>query len=147
MKDRMDVRSPKGTKVMVTEETARSGYGYDVKKVNDHLVIGRVYTVERTIAGQWQSEVVLKEVPGVKFNAVNFIPVGEPQKKPSFSYSKCHNTYTKEGSRDAALEVIEWFKQQLLSDGEIDEIDVEHLFRHLEAYEYFRQNPGEEEFE
>lgn len=73
MNERMDIYAKEGDLVIVTEKSAKSGLEEDVANVGKHLKIGKVYTVERTEVGGWCTDVILKEVPGVRFNSVNFV--------------------------------------------------------------------------
>lgn len=71
----MNIRAHPGTKVKVTEQTAKNGYLGDQEAVKKWLEIGKVYTVAYTVAGQSHTSVVLQELPGRSFNSVNFIEI------------------------------------------------------------------------
>jgi len=68
----MDIYTKPGTKIVVTETSAKNGYTSDENKVAAHLTIGVLYTVERMEVDSWSSEVYLEEFPNIPFNSVNF---------------------------------------------------------------------------
>ena len=63
----MDIHSKKGTKVMFT---GKGGYDNDNNYANDFLVIGNTYTVDFTKVGNFNTIVILEEIPGKIFNSV-----------------------------------------------------------------------------
>ena len=69
-KEAMNIYAKKGDKVVVSNLTA--GYEHDQQVAKNHLNIGEVYTVERTVVHSWYTDVYLLEIPGVKFNSVFF---------------------------------------------------------------------------
>ncbi len=68
----MNIWAPKGHQVIVTEKTKDNGYSTHSELVKKHLVVGLPYTVAYTVVGNWHTDVVLIEFPGIKFNSVNF---------------------------------------------------------------------------
>ena len=71
----MNIYAIPGTKVKVTEQTAQNGLLGDKEQVQKLLDIGKIYTVAYTEVGQSRTTVYLQELPGEKFNSVNFIEV------------------------------------------------------------------------
>ena len=51
-------------------ETAERG---DSKQAHQFLTEGEVYEVESLNVGGWISHIVLKEIPGQRFNTVHFV--------------------------------------------------------------------------
>lgn len=69
----MNIYSPRGTKVIVTEDSINSGYPADEDLAKKYLEVGRTYTVERTVVDNWHTNVWLQEFPPeVYFNSVSF---------------------------------------------------------------------------
>lgn len=69
--DKSDVlRCERGSRVVFAHPD--SGMAGDIQRAQKHLTVGAVYTVESLTIGGWCSELTLKEVPGVKFNTVQF---------------------------------------------------------------------------
>jgi len=68
----MNIYALPGTKVMVTEETKKHGHERDQENIEKYLEIGKEYTVDHTVIHNWNTNVFLKEFPGVIFNSVNF---------------------------------------------------------------------------
>lgn len=68
----MDIHARPGTKVAPIYKYGRplNGYTYDQEMVAKYLHEGHVFTVERTVAHNFSTDVYLKEVPGVAFNSV-----------------------------------------------------------------------------
>lgn len=69
MPEYMDIRAPRGTKVVFH---ANGGYELERKAAKEVLIVGKVYTVERTEVSNWYTMVYLKEVPDKPFNSVFF---------------------------------------------------------------------------
>ncbi len=65
----MNIYADGGDKVIYTAE---GGYDHDKEQAAKHLVAGQEYAVNYTTVHNWSSTVVLKEVPGQKFNTVMF---------------------------------------------------------------------------
>lgn len=65
----MNIYSPQGAKVVFT---GKGGYQAELERACKSLVVGEVYTVERTEVGDWHTSVYLKERPGESFNSVQF---------------------------------------------------------------------------
>lgn len=68
------ITSP-GDKVIFAYPT--NGWSNDQNRAFEHLVVGKEYTIKDVVVGDWSSLVVLKEVPGVRFNSVHFAAPGE----------------------------------------------------------------------
>ena len=68
----MDIHTKPGGKIVVTEESAKSGYKSHQETVRDYLIIGQEYTVKKIYIENWHTDVYIEEVPGVPFNSVNF---------------------------------------------------------------------------
>ena len=66
----MDIYSPPGTKVIFAHPD--SGTTYDQEKSQKHLTEEIVYTVKKTEVQSFKSDVILEEIPGIKFNTVMF---------------------------------------------------------------------------
>ena len=75
----MDIHSPAGSKVMVTEQTANNGRSYDSENVKKFLEIGKEYTVRCTIVHLCTTDIYLEEIPGIYFNSVNFVNIKESE--------------------------------------------------------------------
>lgn len=69
-KERMDIYSPEGTKVIFNHP--ESGYNHHIETAKKHLEVGKEYTIDHTDVGDWHTGVYLKEIPGVAFNSVMF---------------------------------------------------------------------------
>ena len=67
---RMDIFSPKGTRVRYT---GKGGYETQRKKANEYLDVDAIYLVERTKVGGFHTDVYLQEFPDISFNSVMFI--------------------------------------------------------------------------
>lgn len=67
------VNIKKGSRVKVTTESLKNGYESDQEKVKKYLEIGKEYTVSKVNEMSWTTDVYLEEVPGVRFNSVNFV--------------------------------------------------------------------------
>lgn len=70
MKTYMRIDCPEGTKVILGFPD--HGYPHDQEMVKKHLKVGETYTVERTVIHNFNTDVYLKEIPGVPFNSVLF---------------------------------------------------------------------------
>jgi hypothetical protein len=71
----MDIYAKPGTKVVFCN--LDWGYAGDQEWAKKHLFPGQIYTVDHTEVYNWSSDVILKEVPGVKFNTVLFEEIEE----------------------------------------------------------------------
>lgn len=67
-----DIYAKKGTLVMVTEKSARNGYDSDKRNVQEHIHVGKIYTVDHTLVSGWSTDVFLVEIPNKPFNSVSF---------------------------------------------------------------------------
>lgn len=76
----MNIYAKPGTKVKVTEQTAKNGLLGDKEQVQRLLDIGKEYTVAYTEVGQSRTIVYLQELPGERFNSVNFIEIEAEEK-------------------------------------------------------------------
>lgn len=68
----MDINAKRGHIVFVSEWSSQNGTDYDIKKVKAHLVIGKVYEIATIEVHGWSTDVTLKGVEGIIFNAANF---------------------------------------------------------------------------
>jgi len=66
----MDIYAKPGTEIIFNHPS--NGYDHDQEEAKNHLILGSVYTVERTVVHSWHTDVYLKEVPGISFNSVLF---------------------------------------------------------------------------
>lgn len=67
----MDIYAKEGTKVVYNSPNA--GMPIDQEMAKRHsLVKGEIYTVDHTVVYDWNTQVGLKEIPGVRFNSVLF---------------------------------------------------------------------------
>lgn len=73
MKDYMDIRSPRGTKVRFS--FPENGYKGDQDWAKRFLTVGNIYTVHFVDVSGWSSEVFLAEFPDKGFNTVLFSKV------------------------------------------------------------------------
>lgn len=68
----MNIFAEKGTKV---EFKGEGGYDYQIEDAKQHLELGKIYTIDSTIIGGWETSVSLEEIPCLKFNSVMFAEV------------------------------------------------------------------------
>lgn len=66
----MNIYALKGHKVSCSD--LDNGYEYQREIARGHLLLGEVYTVDKTEVGSSSTKVLLQEVPGVFFNSVFF---------------------------------------------------------------------------
>ena len=66
------IDTPIGTKVRVTEWSARQGHDYQKEDVSRNLTLETPYTIAILHVGSWSTEVFLEELPGIAFNSVHF---------------------------------------------------------------------------
>lgn len=67
----MNIYAYPGSKVIM--DSPNAGHPADQDIVRQHgLAVGAVYTVERTIVGDFYTSVFLREFPGIAFNSVHF---------------------------------------------------------------------------
>jgi hypothetical protein len=71
--DYMDINSPPGTKVTVSEKSIRNGTDYNKDTARIHLKVGDIYTVDMTQISAWYTDVWVNEFPGIRFNSVQFV--------------------------------------------------------------------------
>ncbi len=73
----MDIKSKRGDKVMVTEETAKNGTYWDQHDLQRHLKIGKVYIIREIKVGGFRTRIRLEGIAGCRseFNSVNFVNV------------------------------------------------------------------------
>jgi hypothetical protein len=92
----MNIYALKGHKVRC--ENLSGGYWnhQDVAKL--HLIIGNIYTVDRTKVGNSHTDVYLEEIPNVNFNSVFFEDVIEQ----SIEDTKTHPDYIRYNKRHVA---------------------------------------------
>ena len=67
----MDIYSPRGSKIKFIYPD--SGLDGDIEVAKNHLTIGQIYTVNRTIVHGSVTFVYLTEVPDIPFNSVQFV--------------------------------------------------------------------------
>lgn len=65
----MDLDAKKGTRVRYINP--ESGYPHDIKRAKEHLTLGKIYTVERTVINDWSTDVWLDGYD-VPFNHAHF---------------------------------------------------------------------------
>ncbi len=61
-----------GDTLLVTEQSIRNGYPHDKENAAKHLKVGERYTAKAISVDNWHTTVWLVEVPGARFNSVNF---------------------------------------------------------------------------
>lgn len=66
----MKIDAQKGTKVVFMYPN--NGYSHDQEIARKHLEKGKEYTVAQVDVGRYETDVYLKEVPGIVFNSVMF---------------------------------------------------------------------------
>jgi hypothetical protein len=66
----MNIFALKGHKVTFVHPNG--GWPYDQQLAKTHLVLGNNYTIEKTIVDSYSTDVLLEEVPNIRFNAVIF---------------------------------------------------------------------------
>ncbi len=71
MNKSMNIRSPKGTKIVYAFPENGYTFDQDLAKRSD-LIVGEEYTVSRIIVRSWDSKVFLEEKPDIGFNTVLF---------------------------------------------------------------------------
>lgn len=86
----MNIYALNGHKVLVTEKSANNGYDYHKQKVKELLIIGKVYTVDKTIVYQSSTEVFLKEYPEQVFNSANFEDVDQQSEEKDQQHTQYH---------------------------------------------------------
>lgn len=69
LRESMNIYAQPGAKVVFHGE---GGYDHDQQTGHKHLTVGKTYTVDHTEAGDWHTDVILREVPIVRFNSVMF---------------------------------------------------------------------------
>lgn len=69
----MNIYAKEGTKVKVTKKTLENGYKSQSERAKKYLKPGKIYTVLHTVVDRFNTEVYLKEFPGIVFNVVNFV--------------------------------------------------------------------------
>ncbi|MEL1246321.1 hypothetical protein AAEO56_18760 [Flavobacterium sp. DGU11] len=83
----MNIYALKGHKVRCSD--LDNGYEYQQEIARRHLVLGEVYTIDKTEVGSSSTKVMLQEVPGVFFNSVFFddvVPQGQADDKAHPDY-------------------------------------------------------------
>ena len=83
----MNIYALKGHKVKVSNLSG--GYEYHREVANKHLTIGNHYTIEKTDVDSWNTDVYLKEIPGIAFNSVYF----EDTEDQDSSLNETHKDY------------------------------------------------------
>lgn len=66
----MDIYARPGSKVVFSNPSR--GFNDDQSLASEHLEVGKVYTVSSIEVDSWYTDVLLVEVPSVKFNSVLF---------------------------------------------------------------------------
>lgn len=72
MSETMDIYAKKGAKVTVTEESIKNGYPPTKRYAEEHLEIGKIYTINQINVYPWDTHVILDELPYLAFNSVSF---------------------------------------------------------------------------
>lgn len=67
----------RGTKIIFSNPN--NGWESDKERAKRYLEKGKIYTVENLIVGGSSSDVILQEIPNVKFNTVHFERVDQPE--------------------------------------------------------------------
>ena len=68
----MDIKTPIGKKITTSVESLRNGTEEDQGNAILYLKPKRLYTLKKIIVHDWHTDVWIDEVPGVKFNSVQF---------------------------------------------------------------------------
>lgn len=71
----MNITAPAGTKVTVTSVSIKAGYPLDALTAAKFLRIGGVYTLAKTEAHSWNTDVWVDEVPNITFNSCCFADI------------------------------------------------------------------------
>ena len=66
----IDIHSPKGTKIRFVVPDPLT-WGVDANNAK-RLILGEIYTVEKTEIHSWHTKLYLQEVPGIPFSTVWF---------------------------------------------------------------------------
>jgi hypothetical protein len=112
-KMKMNIFAINGHKVKFTNPEA--GYPFDQKMGKEHLEIGKEYTVDYTEVEDYSTNVVLQEIPKIKFNSVLFSDVVEQGVELDVKhadycrYHKCESTLQ-------AIDVIRVVKDALIKE-------------------------------
>lgn len=77
----MNIYGKEGSKIIITENTMNNGSELDKIQLKRHLEVGKVYTVKHIRVYSWYSTVMLKEVPFLEFNTINFEDYVEEDEK------------------------------------------------------------------
>lgn len=78
----MNIYAKKGDKVIFKYPTA--GHKHDHELVKKHLTLNELYTVNKTVVGEYHTDVYLEEFPNITFNSVNFESEQEEELKLDF---------------------------------------------------------------
>lgn len=78
----MNIHAKKGEKVIFKYPTA--GHKHDHELVKKHLSLNKFYTVDKTVVGEYHTDVYLEEFPNIVFNSVNFESEQEEELKLDF---------------------------------------------------------------
>lgn len=129
----MNIFAIKGHKIKFTNPEA--GYPYDQKMGEEHLEVGKEYTVDYTEVDGYSTNVIIQEVPKIKFNSVLFsdvLPQDVESDKAHKQYCHYHKCETKLQTED----VIKVIKAALVKEYGEDVIsplmyDVVALNKHI----------------
>lgn len=66
----MNIYAKHGDKVVC--DTLDAGYDHHKEVAAKYLEVGKEYTIEETVVGDWYTDVYLQEFPGIEFNSVFF---------------------------------------------------------------------------
>jgi len=61
--------------------TLNAGYDYHKEIAEKHLEVGKEYTVLRTYVDSYHTDILIKEIPDIKFNSVFFEDVQKQSKE------------------------------------------------------------------
>lgn len=68
----MDLKTKPGAKIVVTSESIRNGTEEDKANASLYLKPKKRFTLRKIQVHDWHTDVWVEEIPGVKFNSVQF---------------------------------------------------------------------------
>lgn len=71
----MRLDSTEGT--LVIYRFPENGHEFDRETSQKHLTVGSIYTIEQTEVYDYNTDIYLKEFPGIRFNSVQFADIDD----------------------------------------------------------------------
>jgi len=101
----MNIYAKHGDNVIFDNPTY--GHTYDQNLAKEHLTIGNVYTVEKTIVYSSRTKVFLVEAPKVSFNSVLFSDIAKKKTYEEVT-KKFESVYWPDGLEENILDPSKW---------------------------------------